>query len=800
MGHWLMVFAGLVLLAAPAAAELKDAPPSAPDAEATDAAPAPELKDAPPAPEGAGSRRGVEMGALPVLTVTEDPAAPVGGDIVCPPDLVCVDSATGLPLRGLPRPHAHLYHQPQADPAQVARENLTAFQPVFVYDRRDLDFSDPAEPAGWYQVGGTLQGPDGWMAARDLMEWRHALVAAYTHPGVGEAARRPVLMFADPDTVWTLLEDDDRAARLADLADRIAAGESPAAVVSTEPTAFVDIEDRFYLLPVLDHQRVDLFDEEGRLVEVAAAVPGQRSAPETRTTLDNEDYRRQATGPVVLSRSVAPQLKVDIVFVMDLTGSMGPYLERTKRAITDIARTIASDPAVKANVHYGLVGYRDSVAAAPQLEFTVRNFTPRLLDDMTFIDRVQREVTVSGLSPDDWTEEPFAGIAAAVGTVEWNDGLNFVILVGDAGSHPPGHPQSATGMDAAELRHLLDRENISVFALLLDNPQAGADRAQARRQFAILADNPGVGQPALQVIDAAAHGDYHRAVNRIAAGLVDLIRQARQGQVVTPGAVAGGMPPPQPAAMAPPQPAAMAPPQPLAPAPAPATLPPAAEAPPQPLAPASESPALAGVYDPVPAAIQPSEPAADPELDAEIGRMVNETAAAALVNYLGGEPVRDIRVWAYDHDLAEPWKESLGVRVLVTRRQLNDLIGALGQVIEAMATAEFTGMTFFESLQAILSQVATGQNADLARAETLQDSGVVPAWIASLPYRSTILDMSDALFESLSPDERAEMERALQAKYNLYVDLNGNLDKWVQLDPRAATDEWVYPLPLNMLP
>src|SRR5262249_1120686 len=59
------------------------------------------------------------------------------------------------------------------------------------------------------------------------------------------------------------------------------------------------------------------------------------------------------TGPSMTGRPV-----VEVVFVLDTTGSMGPLIEGAKRKIWSIATTII-DCAPDADIRMGLVAYRD---------------------------------------------------------------------------------------------------------------------------------------------------------------------------------------------------------------------------------------------------------------------------------------------------------------------------------------------------------------------------------------------------------------------------------------------------------
>ncbi|MEG3640973.1 vWA domain-containing protein [Magnetococcus sp. PR-3] len=662
--------------------------------------------------------------------------------ISCKAGKVCRESTTGLPFRVLPRPASHLFTQQSTE--TIAKENLKAFSPLFVFERVGLDNSNPAEPKGWYQVGGTLSSADGWMQAKDVMEWRQALVVAYTHPGTGEEARKPVLMFKDLPNLQTLVEADEREGLADALYGDIQKGGKPQGVVSVEPNRFVDIEDNFYILPVLDYQVSDLFDDETRLVKVAAAVPNQRSDAQNQTTLESQTFQKSATSRATMSGAEGKNLTVDLVFVMDLTGSMGPYVKSTKQAMLDLAGAMAKDPAIKEQIRFGFVGYRDDLKRMPSLAYTAKNFTPNMLDNTRFAQLMGNEVRAAQTTSDDYAEEVYAGVKTALNEIPWGDGLRFMVVVGDASAHEPGHKQSTTGLGAAELAQMARDKNIYNFAIHLKEKRYAKDHPRAEVQFSTLGTNPGTESPAYFSIDAKDTKGFEDQVKVIAGMMNFIISAARSGAGVNPDSLL-----------------------------------------------ASGEATLKELLG--------EETAASAQVEAT-QEMVKQVAAAALVNYLGGEPVRDITFWAMDRDLINPEKRALDVRVLLTKGELNNLITTLSKVIEALRTAEFAELQFFEALQAVMSQVAKGQQVTFEGAKTLSNTQLMPRWIESLPYKSTILDMNNETYEAMQPDERVALERALEAKLQYYVEVNQNVDVWKVLDPRAPDTDKIYPVPLEALP
>ena len=129
------------------------------------------------------------VGAV-LLSIFNSARAQEPADIECNPQSICIIKSTLLPLRVLPRVASHVYADKKAEPDSIKFSNIRAFYPLYVYARVDTDFSDPVNPKGWYAVGVTPSGGAmGWMQAKDVLEWRQALVVAFTHPGTGSDRR-----------------------------------------------------------------------------------------------------------------------------------------------------------------------------------------------------------------------------------------------------------------------------------------------------------------------------------------------------------------------------------------------------------------------------------------------------------------------------------------------------------------------------------------------------------------------------------------------------------------------------------
>ena len=68
-----------------------------------------------------------------------------------------------------------IYEQADAG-SKVVRDNVPAFYPVYIFEMKDVDLSDPTAAKGWYHVGAGIKTPVGWMEAKDILEWHNTLI------------------------------------------------------------------------------------------------------------------------------------------------------------------------------------------------------------------------------------------------------------------------------------------------------------------------------------------------------------------------------------------------------------------------------------------------------------------------------------------------------------------------------------------------------------------------------------------------------------------------------------------------
>ncbi len=404
-----------------------------------------------------------------------------------------IEGTTTLYQRVITRPGAALSPR-----AEVAGRPVPGFSVFYVYGRGGEGAN------AWVEVGEGADGrTSGFIRAAQVIDWRHTMILAFTNP----AGRDPVLFFRDGDTVRDTWVAADRAQRAAGFRQAATAGtEGP--VIAKEPETFVDITRNFYLLPVLSARVME--PERGpsaRLLEVISA-PSREAAPRA-------------------SPEALRDFKGAVVFVVDTTISMEPYIARTREAIARVVRRIG-DTAVRDNFRFGMVAYRGTAAGRANIEYTSRLVAApdfREAPD-ALLGRIGavREATVS---TDGFDEDAIAGIKTALDEVKWSEfGGRYIILITDAGAQEAPDPRSTTGLTIDGVRAIARSEakQVAIYAIHLKTPEGRNNHARAERQYRALTDFPGVGPLYSPVPDGSVE-EFGNVVDTLADAILGQVAQ-----------------------------------------------------------------------------------------------------------------------------------------------------------------------------------------------------------------------------------------------------------------------------------
>ena len=657
---------------------------------------------------------------------------------------VTISKDSELPLRVLTRPGATLYQDREG--TTVLQSNLPTFRSFFVYTRPAGE--ELGSGRGWYEVGTDDKGKiAGWMKAADLFEWKQTMCLAYTNP----EGRHPVLMFDDEEYLSTLagMSEDKRTEEVAGFykaIDESAAQGKPLPtdfpIVSMEPKMAVGEKDSFTLLPILEHSAITIDGREARLLSIAAVNSAAKDRVQSDIRQNTEVLKNVSTSSESQAKKLE-DMKFDVVWVIDTTRSMGPYIDKAREVMKGVSEAVAANPGLSGKIAFGAWAYRDSSEVAG-LEYVTRNFTPELLPIDQFLP-VMEQIQETSVDSQTFDEDVFSGVNDAINKTAWRpDALRILILVGDAPGHEAGHKWNASGMDPQTLRALASEKNIMMYALHLNPPNAKKYNRVAARQFKVLSRNAGSDKPFYWGISSEDVSAFGLTAKELAESVTlfaeDAEKAFRESQL--PVQETAATPEPKPEA----------------------------------------APAVA---------------------NAPTREDIMRSLRAAAVEWLGAregvEAPRDIEAWVVDKDLQNTTHQSLEVRLLLSKAQLDALSTLLKDVLMAGAQNQVSGEDFFSSLQAA-SAVAARDPDMLKEAETLGKSGLAPSFLEGLPYKSQLMSMNNELWASWGPDEQDAFLNNLEAKIKAYQAIHDDTSLWFPLNEGDDPSEYVAPVLLELMP
>jgi hypothetical protein len=182
---------------------------------------------------------------------------------------------------------------------------------------------------------------------------------------------------------------------------------------------------------------------------------------------------------------------------------------------------------------------------------------------------------------------------------------------------------------------------------------------------------------------------------------------------------------------------------------------------------------------------------------------IDQLGHAMRLAYLGrtqGTPAPEVfEAWVAERNAQDRRKQSLEIRVLLTKDQLSDLQTALRQIIEAGDLTDLAPQDFFNQVRKLLI-VAQRDSSELARARSLGDPVVLGEYLEGLPYQSALTGIDQESWLAMGAGERQEVIDDIEAKIQLYQDIHDDQDLWVQLDDGQVKGDLVYPVSLTDLP
>lgn len=680
-----------------------------------------------------------------------------------------MEGKTTLYQRVLSTP-ACLLHE-KADASDAGR-TVPALSQYYVY----------GEQGNMYEVGSDSIGTvSGFMKKDCAVPWKMQLALMFTNP----ANRNRALIFEQETALDQIIDNEDGASRYKKLYDQVAKTKTADNVISIEPEEYVDYQQKFYLLPILNS--VESMYPDGSLVykhEIAsitakdaentasatsaqsggekaaagsaasgnanagsaAASAGSDAGAQTAATdsaakgAQKAGSDAQATDPSIVS------FKSAVVFVIDSSISMRPYIERTKKAVNSIYKSIES-AGLNDSVHFGLVSFRADTRKVPGLEYTSKVYLrPGEASTAEEFNKKVASLDQAKVSSSQFDEDAYAGIDMALKEVNWNDyGGRYIVLITDAGAIGGSDRESSTGLDAAALRMEADHYGAAIYTMHLLTSSGKKTHKKAREQYEDLSFNQVLNKPLYYPVNAGSVESFGSMVDTLSRSLTNQVQLATQGMMAAGSSLS-----------------------------------------------ATEE--------------QPAEPAPEKATQEQNNALQEDSRKLGLAMQLaylgrvkGTESPEFLKGWMYDRDVDDHNKQVCAPVVLVNRNQLSDLYNLVNGVLQAGIAGQLSSEDMFTQLQALAAQMGRDPS-QLSKSSSIGEMGIMGELLDELPYKSTIASMNVEDWNNMGSQEQEERVRALENSLKYIQHCAGDNDRFIRLNEDADSSEEVYPIPLEALP
>jgi len=597
-----------------------------------------------------------------------------------------------------------------------------AFTRFYVYKRQRQGNVE------WLHVGPDSHGHTvGWIQGNCAVEWKMQMTLALTNP----AGRNPLLFFRQRATPERLLAQENPQSLLNPILNNLKNQGRDPSVLAREPEHAVDMEQNFYLLPVLEAE--EIFTEQGfrvRLLNVASV-----SAKQTPST-------------PVSAASEANTLKgfsAAVVFVVDSTVSMGPYIQRTREAVQRIYQRIEREQLL-GQVKFGLVAFRSSTQAVPRLEYLTKMFVDpnQVRDGNDFLAKVTA-LRPASVSTPRYDEDSYAGVMHALDQINWNQfGGRYIVLVTDAGALEGDSELSSTGLSAQQVRLEAQHRGVAIYTLHLKTPSGKANHASAQKQYTDLSYNSFLHRSLYYSVYAGEVNNFGLMLDQLGDAITSQVKAAYRGDMAAGSALGA-----------------------------------------DPSYSASKTASSAN-------------PAARLEEDTEL--LGHAMRLAWLGEKTGASAPPVFHAWITDRDFVQQQRPTTEVRVLLTKSQLSDLAQLVQQIADAANDGLISPSDMFERLKQVAATMGTDPNQLTQNNLNLSQMGLMAEYLEGLPYLSEVLSLDEDTWKGMEGLEQERFIRRLNTKLRYYRRYNADTDRWVSLAPGSDPRDHVYPVPLEALP
>lgn len=378
-----------------------------------------------------------------------------------------------LPEKILSKPGAILYEE-ASEEGKKSDKYLSMFSIVEIQEKKE----------GWVKIANKKGGETlGWIKEGDMLPWKHHLVVQFTPP----AGRSRTLFFDSKEKAkeFAELSSEERTKKVKEYQKLLEEGKElpDKSIVASEPDGWAKMDNNFYLLPIIefDPNSIEIEENASPLIKISAAT-------ENTETVDSKTL------------GDASKIALDIVFVMDLSRSMGPFKDKVMESINETAKIIAENASLEPDtIRFGFWGYRDDTNVCKGIEYVTKDYTSDgLLPAEDFIE-VLKSAEATKIDSVDYAEDVLAGVYDAIEKTKWRNGTaRTIILIGDAPGREPGQtdPHSArkdkpvgtaANVDIKGIQERAQSKNIDIATAYINAEKYAEHLPIAKKQFGDMA-------------------------------------------------------------------------------------------------------------------------------------------------------------------------------------------------------------------------------------------------------------------------------------------------------------------------
>ena len=591
---------------------------------------------------------------------------------------------------------------------------------------------------GRLEVGVSDRKPDGWLDEAKATRWNQALTMVFTD----RMGRQPVLFFKDHKALEAVCTDENLGAKIKQLNETLhQAQDKPGTLPANFPVLAKEPEDKAVSAKnfyLLPVLNMDnSFGERTKLLEVASIDPGI-SSPASEGK-DGKKNKGADDG----------QLRTGFVFVIDTTISMKPYIDQTLALVRSIYDELEKNPHGD-KIAFAVVAFRNDVQRSPGLQYTAKVISDfKTVKQRRELENALSQVNEATVSSHSFNEDSFAGVKEAVDKLSWDQfGARTMLLISDAGPLAEDDKASATRMTPAVLADYLKSHKIFLTVVHVKSPSGVKNHRSAEKAYRALArldNNTDSYIPVDASTPARGAASFAAAGKRLADGYNKLVTATAEGKLLA--------------------------------------------------APRETSP----------------QKHLTPEEEAQ--RIAEATGYAIQLQFLGNRQGTRapsvVKAWVADADLEKLSRDlqsqpviAIQPALLITKSQLSQLRAQLKNIFEKAQQSflKEDAKNFFQSILSAAAQMTRDPDAfTRSPGKNLAETGVMGEFLDGLPYQSLFLTLTEEKWYNMSTGEQKSLLNHLEARIKRYEEYDRDSTNWEGFGS-PNRDEWVYRIPLDMLP